>query len=103
MTFDEYVQAVDESAREQFPRLELVMANRPPDRWGCVAWRRKTDAETAAGQAVPAVRCVEIDGGKVAFLFFGSDWLRPDASLWANQSRDTVVPMAEEIGRLLSA
>ena len=80
MTFDDFVQLVDEHVRATAPGLPLVMANRPSERFGSVAWRRKADAEIPAGQTLPAVRTIELDGDRALFLYFGSDWQRPDAT-----------------------
>lgn len=100
MTFDDYVQAVDGAVREAFPSLELVMANRPSDRFGSIAWRRKADAEGAAGKALPVVRAIEFEGHRAAFLFFGTHWLRPDSSRTVSDA-DDIAPTADEIGRFL--
>ena len=103
MTFDEYVQAVDGAVRESFAALEVVMANRPSDRFGSVAWRRKTGFDDAAGQALPVVRAIELDNHRAAFLFFSRHWQQPDRSLTVAAESADVPMMANEVGRYLSA
>lgn len=103
MTFDEYVQAVDGAVRESFPALEVVMANRPSDRFGSIAWRRKVGAGDAVGSALPVVRAIELENHRAAFLFFSRHWLQPDRSLTVAAEDDDVQMVAGEVGRYLSA